>query len=93
MRSSLFFLEKILDQERGRIENDSQLAAFLGISRQSMSGHRNNGTSLNIRTAVSVAEILGLDPMEVICCVMAEQAKKQEDKKFWRERYQKYKSL
>ncbi len=92
MRSSIFFLEKVLDQERGKIANDSQLAAFLGISRQSMSGHRNNGKSLAVRTAVRVAEVLSVDPMEIICCVMFEQAKKQDDKKFWKLNYEKYKS-
>lgn len=93
MRSTLFFLEKVLDQERGNIDNDSQLADFIGVSRQSMSSYRNNGVSMNIRAAVRVAEILVVSEMEIICCVMHEQSKRPADKKFWRDRYEKYKTL
>lgn len=92
MKSSLYFLERLCQAKAEEIHNDAQLAKFLGVSRQAISKKRTEGGSMQIKTAVIVAEELRLNPMEVICCAMFEQAKTQQDRRFWKERFDLYKS-
>lgn len=71
------------------IRTDSQLAAQLGISRQSISNYRQNTKHMGIITAVRIAYILQLHPMETISATMYAQAKNEEEQAFWEKEYQK----
>lgn len=85
MKKTQDYLDEVIRQH-GNLKNDSQLAHFLKITRQAVSQYR-NGTSMHILTAVRIADILALDPMETISATMHEQCDRDEHKEFWKLHY------
>lgn len=85
MKTTLDYLNEVIKQH-GSLKNDSQLAHFLKITRQAISKYR-SGQDMSILTAVRVAELLNLDPMETISATMYRQCHYEEDKRFWMAHY------
>lgn len=72
-----------------KVKNDSQLAALLGIKRQTISQYR-HGQSMSVIMAVRVADILGLHPMETISATMYEQCRSCEERAYWQQQFTRY---
>lgn len=86
MKKTTDYLDEVIRQHGG-LKNDSQLAHFLHITRQAISKYRTEKGSMHIITAVRIAEILDLDPMETISATMYEQSTTEEHLEFWKEHY------
>lgn len=69
-------------EKRGGI-SDYALAKELGITRAAVSDYRNRGTTLGDDVCISIAEILGIDPMQVIADQHGERAKSEKVRKIW----------
>jgi len=65
------------------IESDYALAKALGISQQAVSSYRAGNSKINDDVALTVAEILGINPLQVIAAANAERAKTEEQKARW----------
>lgn len=68
---------------RYNLTSDYQLAKFLGVTRQRISGYKGRDITLGDETAIKVAEALELPPAYVLNCMAAERAKRPEVKKAW----------
>lgn len=65
------------------ISSDYALAARLGITRSAVSKLQAGGVTLSDDVALSVAQILGIEPIEVIASANAERAKTPEMRARW----------
>jgi transcriptional regulator with XRE-family HTH domain len=65
------------------IESDYALAKALGVTQQAVSSYRSGNSKINDDVALSVAEILGINPLQVIAAANAERAKTPEAKARW----------
>lgn len=65
------------------ITSDYALAKTLGVNRSTVSGYRASRRAFDNATALKVAEILKINPIEVIAAASAEHAKTAEEKKTW----------
>ena len=68
---------------RENIESDYAVAKLLGVSRQSVSQYQLGKASFDDLTAVRAAELLGLNPLEVISAANAERAKSEDARRVW----------
>ena len=72
-----------LQKEKGDI-SDYKVAQLLKVTRQSISGHKNNKIfSLNDKQCLIIANELNIDPMIIISDQNLERAKTEEDISFW----------
>lgn len=83
-----------LEQAKTKLASDSDaaLAHALGCSRQSISQHRHGKHNMSIRTALTIARILEVNPMIVIATTMYHQATTDEERKFWTDTVRRYQS-
>jgi transcriptional regulator with XRE-family HTH domain len=65
------------------ITSDYALAVKLGITRSAVSKLQQGGVSFGDDVALSVAEILGIHPLQVIAAANAERAKTPEQRARW----------
>jgi len=72
------------------IESDYALAKALGISQQAVSSYRAGNSKINDDVALTVAEILCINPLQVIAAANAERAKTPEQKAKWLNLVEKY---
>lgn len=74
-----------LDMLRSRytLKSDSQAAALIGITRASASRYRLGEDSFNDATARRVAELLDLDPVEIVISAHYHRARLPEDRAIW----------
>lgn len=81
-----------LDQAQKKLDarSDAELARALGCSRQSISQHRHGKHNMSIRTALTIARILEINPMIVIATTMYHQSNTDEERKFWADTFKKY---
>ena len=70
-------------KKRLGIESDYALAKALGVTQAAVSSYRTGRSSINDDVALTVAEILGVNPMQVIAAANAERAKTPEQKARW----------
>lgn len=68
---------------RHGLETDYALAKLLGIRHSNVSNYRAGRSTMDNRTAVKVAELLAMKPMEVIAAVEMERARDEKTKGFW----------
>ena len=66
------------------IKSDAKLADALEVTGASISALRNGKTHMGDETALKVAEILGIEPYEVLADCHAERARNPEAAKAWR---------
>jgi sugar phosphate isomerase/epimerase len=72
-------------KKRHKCKSDAELARILFTTKQAISMQRHETSSMQMKTAVRTAELLGVDPMLVICGVMHQMAASEADKQFWRD--------
>lgn len=65
------------------IESDYALAKALGVTQQAVSSYRSGNSKINDDVALTVAEILGINPLAVIAAANAERAKTDAQKAKW----------
>lgn len=65
------------------LTSDYQLAKLLGIRQSTISGYRAERSHLDDLMALKVAELLSIDPMEIIAAANVERAKTAETKRVW----------
>lgn len=68
---------------RRGIESDYALAKVLGITQQAVSSYRAGNSKISDDVALTVAEILQLNPLQVIALANAERAKTEAQKARW----------
>lgn len=65
------------------IDSDYALAKALGISHSAICGYRAGTSRVNDDVALSIAQILGINPLQVIATANAERAKTPEMRDRW----------
>jgi hypothetical protein len=81
MKTTVQYLDAV--KRRLDLPSDYAIAKALGLTRAAVSKQRNGDSSFDDLTAVRVAEILGLDPMEVIAACNAERARDDDARRVW----------
>lgn len=79
-------LVDMLKQKYG-FSSDNSVAKKLGVSRSAVSRYRSGSGSIDDKLAVEIAEMLTLDPFEVIASMRCERAARKNrptEIKFWR---------
>ena len=71
-------------KKRHKIESDYELAQVLGVTRQTISYHRSNKTTLDNLMCARVAQQLDIDPLHVIADQEQQRAKTPDIAAFWR---------
>lgn len=74
-----------LDAVKARLDLPSDYAAAkaLGVTRGAVSKYRNQLSVFDEKTCIRVAEILGVDPLEVIASARVESAKDAQTRTVW----------
>ena len=85
MKTSIEYLDAA--KARLGIESDYAMAKLLDITKQAMSNYRHGRNSMDVYAATRVAEILEIDPMEVIAAASAEGEKNPERRNFWQKKW------
>lgn len=70
-------------KNRYDLPSDYAIAKMLGIARQRMTAYRAGSESFSDSTALRVAELLDLDPLEVALSAHAQRAKAPEERALW----------
>lgn len=70
-------------KQRFNVESDYALAKRLGVSQQTISSYRTGRSRFDDDMALTVAQALHIDPLQVIASVNAERAKTPEQKARW----------
>jgi predicted transcriptional regulator len=86
MKTTLDYLNEVIKRAKV-IENDNQLAAHLGITRQAVHQYK-NGQNMSVLVAIKVAKQLEVDPVETVSATLHAQAKTETEKEFWMQLYQ-----
>ena len=81
MKTTVEFLNEA--KARLDVKRDIELAARLGVTKQNISMLRNGESYFGDETARRVAEIIGIDPANVIACAYAERARDPQIKSVW----------
>lgn len=81
MSVTIEFLEAI--KAKKSITSDYKLAQMLGATKQTISGYRNGKSNLDDSMALRVANLLEIDPAQVIASAHFERAKRPEEKAVW----------
>lgn len=68
--------------QKFHLENGNQLANLIGVPRQAITQYK-KGHDLSTKTAIVVAHLLGIAPMEIICATMYAKAETDKEKEFW----------
>jgi len=85
MKTTLDYLNQVITEHR-EIENDNQLALFLGITRQAVYQYK-GGRNMSVLVAIKVAVALGINPMETVSATLWAQAQSKEEQDLWAEEY------
>ena len=83
MKTTVYYLDKIKKVEK--LGSDYALAKLIGITQSAISRYRKQISFMDDYTAVKVAKILNIDPLEIISTANAERAKTDEEKKVWKD--------
>ena len=81
MRTTIEFLDAL--KIKLGVSSDYALAAKLGITRAAVSGYRTGRDCFGDEMAVTVGELLGINPAFVMACAHAERAKAGKVKNYW----------
>ncbi|WP_423197158.1 HTH cro/C1-type domain-containing protein [Cupriavidus sp. H19C3] len=81
MKTTLEYVDAV--KVRLDLPSDYAIAKALCVSRQAVSQYRQGKAAFDDLTAVRVAEILGLNPMEVIAAANRERAKSDDARRVW----------
>jgi len=81
MKSLVNYIDEF--KKRLHIPSDYQLAAELGVKRQQVSRIRNNQVAIGRGKCLRIAEVLRIEPMEIIATIEANKEKNPELKAMW----------
>lgn len=81
MKSTLEYIDAV--KIKLDLPSDYAVAKALCVTRAAVSSYRNGRTYLDDLTAVRVAEILEINPMEVIAAANSERAKSEDARRVW----------
>lgn len=81
MRQSIEYLQDAI--EKLGVENDTQAAAALKVTKQALSHYRTGIRIMDDFTCIMVAKTLGIDGMEVIAAAQMEREKNEERREVW----------
>lgn len=81
MKTTIQYLDAI--KEALDLPSDYAAAKHLHVTRAAVSRYRNGEGAFDDTTALRVAEILGIEPMEVIAAANAERARDEETRHLW----------
>lgn len=81
MKTTNEFLDAV--KVRHGIESDYALAKLLGVRHTNISNYRTGRSTMSNQTAVKIAELLAMKPMEVIAAAEMERAKNEKERGFW----------
>lgn len=70
-------------KEKHGIKSDSELGRQLGASKQAVSGWRNSPSKPDDYACIRLAELLGINPLEIIAAANAEREADPERAKWW----------
>lgn len=85
MKTTLDYLNQVIKRQVS-IENDNQLASYLGITRQAIHQYK-HGQNMSVLVAIKVALELEISPLETVSATLHAQAKTDIERKFWKEQY------
>lgn len=83
MKKSVEYLKEA--KEALGCESDYQLAKALKTHQQNISRYMAGDSQMDDYHCIRVAQILGIDPMEIIAAAQEEREKSEEKKEFWRD--------
>ncbi|POA98061.1 hypothetical protein C2134_13645 [Chromobacterium sinusclupearum] len=83
MKKSVEYLREA--KEALGCESDYQLAKALKTSTVNISNYMNGISKMDDYHCIKVAQVLGIDPMEIIAAAQEEREKSEEKKEFWRD--------
>jgi predicted transcriptional regulator len=81
MKTTVEYLDEV--RAKHGLRSDYALAKVLNATRSGISSYRVGRTSFDNMTAAKVADLLGINPMEVIAAINHERAKSDETRAFW----------
>lgn len=81
MLSTLDLLDRAKSATGGA--SDYRIAQLLGVTRGAVSNYRNGVTVPENPIAMRLADLCGLDPVEVVASVNLERAKSETDRELW----------
>lgn len=82
MKTGMDYLDEM--KAKHGMPSDYAAAKAMGVTRSAVSAFRNKKACFDNYTAAKVADLLGVDAMEVIAAVNYERAKTDELRDFWR---------
>lgn len=82
MSTTLQYLDQA--KERLHLPSDYALSKKLGVTTSAISNYRSGRSRIDDDVALKVAQILGLNPLEVIAAANVERAKTDEMRDMWR---------
>lgn len=83
MKTTLEYLDEM--KRRAGIESDYAAAKLLRITTQAVSRYRTHLQTFDVTIALKVANVLGVEPMEVIAATNYERSKDAETRALWRD--------
>lgn len=91
MKTTLDYLNQVITRQLG-IENDNQLATYLGITRQAIHQYK-HGQNMSVLVAIKIAFELEISPLETVSATLHAQAKTDVERVFWKEQYDRATSI
>ncbi|CAB3726042.1 helix-turn-helix domain-containing protein [Paraburkholderia rhynchosiae] len=81
MKTTIDYLDEL--RVKLQLPSDYAVAKALGCTRASVSRYRNGVGSFDDATAIKVAELLGLEPLEIIAAANFERSKDEHSQNVW----------
>lgn len=81
MNATQKYLDQVAAKHHGA--SDYRIAQLMEESRQRISSYRTGATNFDNKAALKVAELLGIDPLQIIAEVEKDRAKSDSDRDFW----------
>jgi len=81
MKSTIMYVDEA--KAKMSIESDYAMAKWLGVGRAAVSNWRVGRNVIDDYAAAKIAEVLELNPMEIIAAANIEREKDEERKRFW----------
>ncbi|BCX89519.1 hypothetical protein MIN45_P1892 [Methylomarinovum tepidoasis] len=81
MKSTLEYIEEA--KKKLGISSDNELAKRIGVNRAAVSQWKHGKSTMDVYACFQIAEILGIDPVEIITAANLEREKKEERRRYW----------
>lgn len=88
MKTTIEWLDAL--KEHLGLPSDYATAKALGVTRSTVSGYRTGRSVFDQATCIKVAELMGVDPFEIIASINAETARDSKTKFIWTNALEKF---